>query len=105
MSKASRTRDVFLGLKDSEIIGGVGYAVAEPFIDQFTSGIASNIPVIGNVGDDVVKLLAGLAGRKYVKNNMARGVFNAMAVVNLYKVAKTYTPNIFGGTTQTNDGW
>lgn len=101
----SRARDVFFGLKDSEIIGSVGYAVTEPFFDQFTSGL--NVPVIGTMGDDIVKLLVGLAGRKYVKQPMVKGVFNSMAVVNLYKVAQKYTPNLFGGTTTTasSDGW
>lgn len=96
MTKGSRARTLFFGLKDSELIGGFGYAVTEPMIDQFTSGIGSNIPIVGNVGDDIIKLLIGLAGRKYTKTGILKGVTNSMVHVNLYKVAKMYAPNLLG---------
>lgn len=95
----NRGKELLFGLKTNELIGAAGYAVIEPVIDQFTSGIGSNLPIIGQVGDDVVKMGIGLIGQKFVKQPMLKGVFKAMFVINLYKVVKTYTPNILGTAT------
>lgn len=99
-----RSKTLFLGLRENELVGGIGYAVAEPFIDQFTSGIGANLPIIGNIGDDVIKLGIGLIGRKYAGKGAMRGVMNAMIAVNMYKVAKTYVPNLTGALAGTTTG-
>jgi len=101
--RMSKTKDFLLGLKEKEIVGGIGYAVAEPLIDQFTSQITPNLPIIGQAGDDIVKVLAGLLGRKFIKNPMAKGMFDTMVTVNTYKVAKRFTPNLFAGVTGSSD--
>lgn len=75
-----------------ELIGIIGYSIAEGWIDQMVGQFGGAVP---GVSADMIELALGWYLKK--RRGIVGSIGKAMFTINLYNVAKTFTGGLTAG--------